>query len=314
MTAMPPLRDILNNTPADAVNVDFNFNTLEAHVGSELVNRDGSVAMTGPLSLSGPPTAPQHAATKAYVDSPNVVPIATIWEYAGQAAPAGWALCDGSSKSTTDPAYAALFAAIGYAFGGAGANFNLPDRRGRVGVGRNAGDALFGTLGQAGGSRDLILPTHTHGLGAHTHAVGNHTHGMQGHTHYMAHKHDLAGHVHGTAFADGYDVHSGNQPGNTNAIFQPGGQMVSFITRPTAALASDVGAGGVNTGGAAGSTDWDDRANNHNSDGPSNNSTTGMEAGVNTSGPSVASDAAGVSPANGNVPPYVTVNYIIRIG
>ena len=50
MTAMPPLRDILNNTPVNAVDVDFNFKALQTHVGSELINRDGSVAMTAPLS------------------------------------------------------------------------------------------------------------------------------------------------------------------------------------------------------------------------------------------------------------------------
>jgi hypothetical protein len=38
-------------------------------------------------------------------------------------------LCDGTSYTTA--AYPALFAAIGYSFGGSGANFNVPDFRGR---------------------------------------------------------------------------------------------------------------------------------------------------------------------------------------
>jgi len=38
--------------------------------------------------------------------------------------PYGWFACNGASKSTTS--YPDLFAAMGYTFGGSGANFNLP--------------------------------------------------------------------------------------------------------------------------------------------------------------------------------------------
>jgi microcystin-dependent protein len=314
MTAMPPLRDILNNTPADAINVDFNFNTLEAHVGSELINRDGSVAMTGSLSLSGPPTAPQHATSKAYVDS-NVIPIATIWEYAGVNAPAGWVFCDGASKSTTDPAYVALFAAIGYSFGGAGASFNLPDKRGRVGVGRSAGDALFGNLGATGGSRDLIVPTHTH-------TADQHQHGGTTNTTDIAHTHDLQSHVHGVQHSHdsglryGYDVNSAGFSGPSNAVANAGasvaqGTPLVFTTRKTAiAVGQEDGPGHQPTYGA-------DRTN---SDGPNTNGSGGM-SGNNPHSHPFATDfrtptiqPAGVSPANGNLAPYVTVNFIIRIG
>jgi hypothetical protein len=133
--------------------------------------------------------------------------------------------------------------------------------------------------------------------------------------------HDLQSHYHGTAFADGYDVHSGNQAGNTNAIFQPGGQVVAFITRPTAALASDVGAGGANTGGPhINNTGWvmnGPQGSNGYTDPAGGDSTYGMDQAYNTGlgGPGNTNDATGaVSPANGNVPPYVTVNFIIRIG
>uniref|UniRef100_A0A6C0KTL2 Phage tail collar domain-containing protein n=1 Tax=viral metagenome TaxID=1070528 RepID=A0A6C0KTL2_9ZZZZ len=42
----------------------------------------------------------------------------------------GWMNCDGRSLDTT--AYALLFKVIGYTFGGSGANFNLPNMKGRV--------------------------------------------------------------------------------------------------------------------------------------------------------------------------------------
>ena len=50
-------------------------------------------------------------------------PIGMIVSYS-YAAPTDWFLCDGSSKDTTT--YAALFAVIGYTYGGSGANFTLP--------------------------------------------------------------------------------------------------------------------------------------------------------------------------------------------
>ena len=56
-----------------------------------------------------------------------------ILDYAGSTAPTGFLICDGASYSTTT--YAALFAVIGYSFGGSGANFNVPDFRGRYAAG-----------------------------------------------------------------------------------------------------------------------------------------------------------------------------------
>jgi microcystin-dependent protein len=50
--------------------------------------------------------------------------------------PAGWLLCNGASVSTST--YAALFAAIGYSFGGTGASFNLPNFQGYFPRGQNS--------------------------------------------------------------------------------------------------------------------------------------------------------------------------------
>jgi microcystin-dependent protein len=60
----------------------------------------------------------------------------TIFAYGGDIAPsADWLLCDGSSVSKVT--YADLFAVIGTTYGGSGANFNLPDLRGRYVLGAN---------------------------------------------------------------------------------------------------------------------------------------------------------------------------------
>lgn len=79
-----------------------------------------------------------------------------LWPVASP--PTGHLLCDGSSLSTTT--YAALFAVLGYAYGGSGAAFNLPDFRDRMPVG--AGSTY--SANSSGGSPDAIVVSHTHAI------------------------------------------------------------------------------------------------------------------------------------------------------
>ena len=95
------------------------------------------------------------------------VPAGVIVPYAGATAPAGWLLCNGASAATAT--YPALFAVVGYAYGGSGASFNLPNLTGRVPVGRDGAQAEFTTLGQTGGAKTHTLsiaemPSHSHPL------------------------------------------------------------------------------------------------------------------------------------------------------
>lgn len=106
------------------------------------VKRDGSVAMTGPLTLPGDPTLSLHAASKQYVDSRSgvdSVPIGTIDWFAMSTAPAGYLECDGSAVSRST--YSALFSKIGtlYGVGDGSSTFNLPDLRGRFARGWDHG-------------------------------------------------------------------------------------------------------------------------------------------------------------------------------
>lgn len=70
-------------------------------------------------------------------------------------APAGWVLADGASYTTA--AQPALFAAIGYTYGGSGANFNVPNLKGRVPVGRDAAQTEFDVLGETGGAKSQMF-------------------------------------------------------------------------------------------------------------------------------------------------------------
>ena len=98
----------------------------------------------------------------------TATPTGTVLAFSGAAAPAGWLLANGQAVSRTD--YAALFTAIGTAFGtGNGTTtFNLPDLRGRTVIGVGQGAALTArALAQTGGEEAHALtlqelPSHSH--------------------------------------------------------------------------------------------------------------------------------------------------------
>jgi microcystin-dependent protein len=86
-----------------------------------------------------------------------------------------WLLCNGRSLPVSS--YPLLFSIIGYNFGGAGANFNLPDSRGRT----------LGLTGQGSGLSNRTLGqqvgTETHTLTINEMPTHNHTINDPGHTH-----------------------------------------------------------------------------------------------------------------------------------
>lgn len=110
-------------------------------------------------------------ATSNLTASTGVVglPPGLIFPFGGATAPAGYLLCNGASLNVTT--YAALFAIIGYTYGGSGASFSLPDLQGRVPVGKGT-NATVNTLNQNDG---LVVgsrtPVHTHIVKKHKHAV-----------------------------------------------------------------------------------------------------------------------------------------------
>jgi hypothetical protein len=88
--------------------------------------------------------------------APVVVPAGAIVAFGGTIVPTGWVLCDGRSMSTT--AFASLFAALQYTYGGAGSSFNVPDLRQRFPLGKAASGTGV-ALGATGGTID-----HTHSV------------------------------------------------------------------------------------------------------------------------------------------------------
>ena len=84
-------------------------------------------------------------AATTFADS--LLPSGAVMPFAMNFAPSGWLAADGASVSTAT--YAALFAAIGYTYGGSGGSFNLPDLRGYFvrGTGTNSDGTASGTFG-----------------------------------------------------------------------------------------------------------------------------------------------------------------------
>jgi len=107
------------------------------------------------LVVNGAATGPEWAASVDPHNSGMVV----CWAGTNANIPAGWLLCDGSSIATAS--YVNLFAALGYVYGGAGANFNLPDLVTRFPKGSATQTAT------TGGNNAITLsesqmPDHTH--------------------------------------------------------------------------------------------------------------------------------------------------------
>jgi len=96
--------------------------------------------------------------------------VGQITIFAGNYAPAGWALCQGQLLPISENE--ALYSLLGTTFGGDGrTTFGLPDLRGRipVGMGANPATGTNYSIGQMAGVEEVTLteaqlPAHTHAL------------------------------------------------------------------------------------------------------------------------------------------------------
>lgn len=296
--------NIVNDTPADAVQVDSNYDVIADFTNSQVINRDGTVSMDAPLLLKGDPTEKNHAANKGYVDT--FFPVGVMMPFGGTAAPAGqWLLCDGSSKSTTT--YATLFNVLGYRYGGSGGNFNLPDMRGRFPIGMDASQTEFSATGKKGGSFTVPVPKHNHKM-PHTHPI-DHDHAAYDsatnktdHTHSVAHNHaaftTAAGgsHAHNSAYI-GHENQAAGPMLLDRGIGTPGANSLQGVLESTHTHSIDIpaytGNSGVNT------TD-----HVHSINTPKYVGASGAVSVTTTA--DTGTDAVELQP------PFVVVNYIIR--
>ena len=99
--------------------------------------------------------------------------IGDIAWFAGNFAPVGWALADGSTLQISENT--ALYSLLGTTFGGNGTTtFALPDLRGRIAIGAGNGPGLSEVVaGEFGGVEELLLDFSQ--LTAHEHELGDGT-------------------------------------------------------------------------------------------------------------------------------------------
>ena len=132
---------------------------------------EGNLIMNGTVTNSLPVTLTNQLTSKSYVDS--IVSTGTIIMYASLNNPptggSGYYLCDGSVKNTTTDA--ALFAVIGYTYGGISPspNFNLPNLLARFPVGPTTSSSMTYLNNLTGGVtsgnvtlNETNLPPHIH--------------------------------------------------------------------------------------------------------------------------------------------------------
>lgn len=260
------------------------------------------------------------AINKAKLAVDQQIPSGTIMAYGGTSAPEGWLFCDGTSVSTS--IYNDLYGAIGYRYGGSGANFNLPDLQNRVPRGASATNAAVTST-----STDDVtiaannLPTHTHSVGTlavathidHSHTLtgtaaattaADHYHGTNPHAHssWVANGTVLGPGIYGTTagLTGGDDAYQAMPPGwggrPNNAGIASG---YASLQNGTVAVADAA----PNTGYAVGST-------NH------GHSVSGSTAGLVTPLTHTVSGATGNNTTTGTaltiIPRHQTVNYIIK--
>ena len=188
--------------PSTATNGDFWYNTSTGI--TYVYYDDGSSAQWVEMVTSGTPSLEE------------VMPTGSVIQTARLTAPTGWMLCDGTSLLVAN--YEKLFNAIGYAYGGSGLNFSLPNLKGKVPVGRDSSQTEFDSLGETGGTKSTSL-TSAH-IPEHSHSI-NHDHSSfttasgGGHTHLFF-SDDGASSPGGytRSVAIGYDATSNNTAGN----------------------------------------------------------------------------------------------------
>jgi microcystin-dependent protein len=155
--------------------LDNRLSTLtNAHNYDGDLHIERNATIGGNLDISGDLRARSYYATgNYYLNNYVLIPAGTIIQSAAINEPAGWFDCNGRTLSVV--VNANLFNAIGYGYSigvysGADLSFNIPDMRGRVGIGSGTGAGLSArSLGVSGGAETHTLtvgemPAHTHSL------------------------------------------------------------------------------------------------------------------------------------------------------
>lgn len=311
----------------------------------------GNLAVSGNIAVSGNVDGVDISALQAQVTALAALvaqntPAGTIKMWANDSgAPSGYVMCDGSVYSTAS--YPALFAAIGYAFGGSGSSFAVPDFRGQFPLGKatSGTGSGWGSVSGRGGSLD-----HTHSTPDHKHSLNDHIHSIPSHYHSMGSGGTLAAGKmnkdltsgamsanasHSHTASDSGHAHGYTDPGHVHELYARDGALNTFNSTyfPTYTSASSTNDRarytlkaytGISISTAYANISIGSANINHTHTVPDHehpiagsigNRTTGQNGDLdfNTGKPSPNNtDTSGAGTTGGSNPAYQTINFIIK--
>lgn len=205
-------------------------------VSAKLITKDGQINFESSGNIVPVQTSNLGSSSKPFGEIvsnlvTDINDIGKISMWPTNIAPARHHFCNGASLLTAD--YPLLFAKIGYTFGGAGANFNLPNSTGRSPIDINASIPAINALGKTAGVWD-----HTHTIPTHYHGKGDINITSSG-THTTALDHD-----HGSVSTSADGTHTHNVTGTT-------GQDIAWYESGTGNRTAPVLSGNTFGGGTA---------------------------------------------------------------
>jgi microcystin-dependent protein len=230
-----------------------------------------------------------------FANQQGLAPIGSGAMWFSATPPTNWLICDGSSLDKTTlvggvTVYAALFAVLGYTYGGSGNNFNLPNlvQRFPLGVGTT------NTLATSGGASTVTLDATMMPSHAHTASQAAHTHPG---SYQDAHQHVITTGSHAHNITTGGHAHTIpsnvlSSGGGSNA---QAGAGWAFVANMATSTVGNLG-GNTDTAGNLGGTADSRQPAVH----------------IDTQQPGVTVNPNGGGLAHNNMPPFIAINFIIR--
>jgi microcystin-dependent protein len=143
--------------------------TLRSELANNAPITDGANLVGYYDTVNMEPTTVDAQLTYLTEQAAAVFPSGSLIDFAGTTPPTGFLVCNGDSYLTAT--YPNLFAAIGYAWGGSGANFKVPNLSRTVTMGSGGvGSAVIGNVvGNTGGQETHLMAANE--LVAHSHSI-----------------------------------------------------------------------------------------------------------------------------------------------